>query len=72
MLHGIGLCKQQIAALVRDQGIGDSKEMRVFTRLSVVTEKKAQVYAIVLVEFYLVNDRIARLDGHMILFQLDR
>ena len=46
--------------------------MRVFTRLSVVTEKKAQVYSIVLVEFYLVNDRIARLDGHMILFQLDR
>ncbi|KAK8807711.1 hypothetical protein WA171_000661 [Blastocystis sp. BT1] len=45
-VHGIGLCKQQIAALVRDQGIGDSKEMRVFTRLSVVTEKKAQVYAI--------------------------
>ena len=54
-MHSIGLCKQQIAALVRDQGIGDSKEMRVFTRLSVVAEKKAQVYAIVFIEFCLMS-----------------
>ena len=42
-----GLCEGQKAALVREESITHSNQMRVFTRLSVTAEKKPQVYALV-------------------------
>ena len=42
-----GICRGQKAALVREEGITDAKQMRVFTRLSVTADKKPQVYALV-------------------------
>ena len=42
-----GVCRGQKAALVREEGITDAKQMRVFTRLSVTADKKSQVYALV-------------------------
>ena len=42
-----GLCRGQKSALVREEGITNANQMRVFTRLSVTADKKPHVYALV-------------------------